>query len=135
PFFPEQTLAEVRDELMNAPVRWLQAHAQQAVTPIQEFPSCRDLPKRLVDGLHAALDKDPLQRPYDAGVFANLLGTALHYDFGIPVAAMLRIRHPNRSDEEQPIFPGSYRLGSGPRCEIQLSDLVGKVRRIHAVLE
>ncbi len=132
PFHGDRPLKVVRNEFRKSPLKWLRAHAKNPVIPIQEH--CGHLPQALIDGLHRALDKEPKNRHQDAGAFANTLGAVLHRDYGIPVAATLHLHHPEGHVEQRLFLPGSYRIGSGERCEIRLS-ANGKIRRVHAVLE
>jgi serine/threonine protein kinase len=133
PYFPGRTLAEVKYALRNDPAQWLKAHATAPVVRLDEQPGCEDLPPALVKGIHRALEKDPARRPPDAGALANILGLVLHRDMGIPVAATLRVLHPDKTMDDRLFLPGSYRIGSGARCEIKLRD--DHVPGIHAVLE
>ena len=133
PFHFGRPLPEVREELLQQPTLWLQAHAQTAAIPVSEQPGCSHLPDSLVSGISRALLKDPAQRPPNAGAFANILGKVLHRDMGIPVAAALKILHPDGTFEDRLFLPGSYRIGSGDRCEIKLRD--DRVLRVHAVVE
>jgi serine/threonine protein kinase len=132
PFFTG-TLPEVKYRLRNDPAHWLKAHATAPVIALDVQPGCEDLPPALVKGIHRALEKDPARRPPDAGALANILGLVLHRDMGIPVAATLRMLHPDRTLDDRLFLPGSYRIGSGARCEIKLRD--DAVPHIHAVLE
>jgi len=133
PFHGDRPLNDVRREYREKPLRWLKAHAEMPVVPLRNHRTCRDLPAALVDGVMASLDKDPTKRPADAGAFANILGQVLHRDFGIPIAANLEIRHPEGKVEGRLFLPGSYRIGSGEKCEILLPS--EQVRRVHAVIE
>ena len=133
PFFADEPLGVVKHRLRNDPAVWLRAHAQTEAAPIRRLPGCADLPEALVRGLERALQKDPDERPPNAGAFANLLGLVLHRDMGIPVAAMLRVLHPDDVLVDRLFLPGSYRIGSGERCEIKLRD--DTVPGVHAVLE
>jgi serine/threonine-protein kinase len=133
PFFPNRPLRLIKDELRDEPAKWLVAHVKIEPAPINRTPGCYHLPPALVRGIHRALDKDPAKRPPNASALANILGQVLHRDMGIPVAATLRILHPNGTLDEQLFLPGSYRIGSGERCEIKLRD--DHVPDVHAVLE
>ncbi len=136
PFHPDRPLNAVREEYREKPIRWLHAHASMEVNPLDTMPGCEDLPTALVDGVMHALDKEPEHRPPDASAFANILGEVLHRDLGIPVAATLKLRWPEGGVEERLFLPGSYRIGSGERCEIMLPDHhATHIRRVHAVLE
>jgi serine/threonine-protein kinase len=133
PFFPEKPLLQVKHELRNDPKRWLAAHAKIEPTPLDSLPRCAALPDALVQGIHRCLEKDPDARPPNASALANILGLVLHRDMGIPVAATLRTLHPDQNLEDRLFLPGSYRIGSGERCEIKLRD--DDVPNVHAVLE
>src|SRR5690606_10990465 len=122
PFHGDRPLNAVREEYREKPVRRLHAHASMPVAPIEQHDGCEHLPRTLVKGLMASLDKEPERRPHDAGVLANILGEVLHRELGIPVAATLRLRWPEGGVEERMFLPGSYRIGSGERCEIMLPD-------------
>jgi len=131
--FPHRPLTELREELRHEPTRWLAAHAHHPPVPIASVPCCANLPEALCRGIDRALNKDPALRPPDAGAFANILGLVLHRDMNIPVAATLRMLHPDQSLDDRLFLPGSYRIGSGERCEIKLRD--DHVLQVHAVLE
>ena len=133
PFWPKHSLRKVRERLRNTPTEWLKAHARRPAVPLSDCPGGEDLPDSLVRGVARALDKDPEARPPNAGAFANVLGLVLHRDMGIPVAAKLRVLHVDDTVVERLFLPGSYRIGSGKRCEIKLRD--DAVPRVHAVLE
>lgn len=133
PFFPRLTLPEVRERLRHNPTEWLKAHSNTRPIPLDRRPGCRDLPSSLVRGISRALHKDPTMRPPNAGAFANVLGLVLHRDMDIRVAAKLRVLHADDTVVERLFLPGSYRIGSGKRCEIKLRD--DAVPRAHAVLE
>ncbi|MFO7563018.1 MAG: FHA domain-containing serine/threonine-protein kinase [Enhygromyxa sp.] len=134
PFHRERPLQQIKEEFRKQPLMWLKCHADSPVVPIAEQPHCAGLPHALIRGLSRALDKDPAKRPPDAGALANILGTVLHRDMGVSVAANLRILHPGDPRPEDRVFlPGSYRIGSGERCEIKLPH--DSVLRVHAVVE
>jgi serine/threonine protein kinase len=133
PFWGDKSLTQVKHELRNEPAQWLRAHATMPAVPLDRQPGCEDVPPSLVRGIARALDKDPTKRPPNAGALANILGLVLHRDMGIPVAATLRVLHPDKTMDDRLFLPGSYRIGSGARCEIKLRD--DHVPGIHAVLE
>jgi serine/threonine protein kinase len=134
PFHRDRTLKQIKDEFRKQPLMWLKCHADSPIVPITEQPGCAELPEGLVRGLMRSLEKQPGDRPPDAGALANILGTTLHRDMGVAVAANLRILHPGEPHPEDRVFlPGSYRIGSGERCEIKLRH--DSVLRVHAVLE
>jgi serine/threonine protein kinase len=134
PFHRERSLKEIKHEFRKQPLMWLKCHAESPIVPLAEQPGCAGLPDTLVRGVMRCLDKDPAARPPDAGALANILGTVLHRDMGVAVAANLKILHPGESTPEDRLFlPGSYRIGSGERCEIKLHH--DSVLRVHAVIE
>lgn len=133
PYFPEKPLADVKFELRNDPKQWLAAHARTEPHELDRISGCEELPASLVAGIQRALVKDPDKRPPNAGALANILGLVLHRDMGVPVAAKLRILHPDDSLDDRLFLPGSYRIGSGDRCELKLRD--DDVLQVHAVLE
>ncbi len=133
PLFPDRPLPQTVAELRHEPKQWLAGHLRNEPTPLSRLPGCEDLPEALVRGIHRALAKDPASRPPNAGALANILGLVLHREMDIPVAARLRMLHPDGALNEQLFLPGSYRIGSGERCEIKLRD--DDVLSVAAVLE
>ncbi|NVB40562.1 protein kinase [Pseudenhygromyxa sp. WMMC2535] len=134
PFHHGRLLNEVKQEFAKQPLMWLKCHAETEAVPLDEQPGCERLPEALVRGVMRSLAKQPEQRPPDAGALANILGYALHRDMGVSVAASLRILLPGERHHEDRLFlPGSYRIGSGERCEIKLRH--DSVLRVHAVVE
>lgn len=134
PFHKGKPLADIKEEFKHKPLNWLRCHSHEPIVPIREQPGCEGIPEALAVGVMRSLDKDPQARPPDAGALANILGHVLHRDMDIRVAGNLRILHPGESQPEDRVFlPGSYRIGSGDRCEIKLQH--DSVLRIHAVIE
>lgn len=133
PFHQGKALTEVREEFRQDPVSWIRCHVNSPLVPLNEQPGCEDLPQSLVDAVALAMDKNPENRPADAGAFANILGLILHRDMNVPVAATLRVQRPDASREDRLFLPGSYRIGTGERCDIQLED--DSVLTVHAVIE
>jgi serine/threonine-protein kinase len=134
PFHRERSLKQIKQEFRKQPLMWLKCHAESPIVPLAEQPGCAHLPESLVRGVMRSLDKDPANRPPDAGAFANMLGNVLHRELDVAVAANLRILHPGEATPEDRLFlPGSYRIGSGDRCEIKLPH--DSVLRVHAVVE
>lgn len=133
PFWPDRPLHEVKHELRNEPREWLAAHARTPPALLSELPGCSEFPEGLVKGIDRCLQKDPNARPPNASALANILGMVLHRDMGIPVAVKIRTLHPDGTLDDRLFLPGSYRIGSGERCEIKLRDDV--VLQVHAVLE
>lgn len=133
PWFADERLTDVRERLHDEPIQWLSAHAHTPAKRLDEVPEGVDLPEPLVRGLSRCLDKDPDHRPPNAGALANMLGQLLHREMGVPIAATLRVLHPDATLIERQFLPGSYRIGSGERCEIKLRD--DALLHVHAVLE
>lgn len=133
PFHRDKSLVDVKAEYRRQPLMWLKCHSEDPIVPLREQPGCADLPEALVRGVERALDKEPDNRPPDAGAFANILGLVLHRDMGIPVAATLKLLHPDQTLEDRLFLPGSYRIGTGERCEVKLRD--DSVLKVHAILE
>jgi serine/threonine protein kinase len=132
-FFPDRVFSEVRNELRDDPVPWLTAHRSTLPHPLEMFEHCRDLPRPLTELVLQCLEKVPELRPATAGVLANALGSILHYDFGVAVAAMLRITLPWGGYEDSLLLPGSHRVGSAYDAEIPLRD--NAIKPVHAVIE
>ena len=134
PFHRERTIKQIKDEFRKQPLMWLKCHSESPIVPLHEQPGCDALPEALVRGVMRSLDKDPSVRPPDASALANILGHVLHRDMDVSVAANLRILHPGENHPVDRLFlPGSYRIGSGERCEIKLRH--DSVLRVHAVIE
>ncbi|KIG16145.1 Serine/threonine protein kinase [Enhygromyxa salina] len=134
PFHRERSLGQIKAEFSKQPLMWLKCHSESPIVPLEQQPGCADLPGPLVRGIMRSLDKDPAARPPDASALANILGHVLHRDMSVSVAANLRILHPGESRPVDRVFlPGSYRIGSGERCEIKLRH--DSVLRVHAVVE
>jgi serine/threonine-protein kinase len=133
PFHGDKPLVEVKEEYRSNPLLWLRAHAQFPVIPLDQRPGGEALPPALVQGVTRTLSKNPDERPPDAGALANLLGLVLHRDLGVPVAGDLRILHPDQTLEDRLFLPGSYRLGTGERCEIKLR--ADDILKVHAILD
>ncbi|MBK8713617.1 MAG: protein kinase [Deltaproteobacteria bacterium] len=132
-FFPEHGFSEVRDRLRDDPVPWLAAHRSALPLPLDRYPHLVDLPPALGELVLQCLEKLPELRPADAGVLANALGSILHYDFGVAVAAMLEITLPWGGFDQQLLLPGIHRIGSARDVEIHLRG--PDVQPLHAVLE
>ncbi len=132
-FFPDEPFSAVRDRLRDDPVPWLAAHRSTPPTPLHRYKHLAELPVALGELVLQCLEKMPELRPANAGVLANSLGSILHYDFGVAVAAMLRITLPWGGHDEALLLPGSHRIGAGKDVEIPLR--ATGVRPVHAVLE
>lgn len=132
-FFPREPLVKVRERLRHDPIQWIQAHARELPTPLDRHRTRGELPPSLVELVHRCLDKNPDERPRDAGELSIALSEVLHYEFGTIEAATLQITHPWGGVDEQLILPGSYRIGSDPHCECTLRD--DKLGAFHAILD
>jgi serine/threonine-protein kinase len=118
PFF-EMTVSQARDHLKDDAIGWLRAHCLNPVVPIEEQTDV-DLPPALVDLIGRCLSKAPQGRPPHAGALANELGEILYHDFGVALAATLRITHAYGGHEDRQLFPGSYRIGADAGCELRI---------------
>ncbi|MFO0634539.1 MAG: serine/threonine-protein kinase [Nannocystaceae bacterium] len=96
------------------------AHRSTPPTPLHRYKHLAELPVALGELVLQCLEKMPELRPANAGVLANSLGSILHYDFGVAVAAMLRITLPWGGHDEALLLPGSHRIGAGKDVEILL---------------
>ena len=132
-FYPDRMFSDVRDALRDDPVPWLAAHRSSVPLPLDRYPHARDLPPALVELVSACLEKMPELRPADAGALANALGSILHYDFGVAVAATVRIELPYGGFDEHLLLPGIHRMGSGRDVELPLRG--AGIQPVHAMLE
>ncbi len=133
PFFPDMPLGTAVEAMADDPVKWIEAHARRPVIPLHAHLVARDLPAELVELVQRCLDKDPANRPPDAGALSVELGTILHYDYGAIAAATLRLIHPYGGWEDLLLLPGIHLVGSDPSCRIRLRH--AEIRPVHAVLE
>ena len=133
PLFADQRVSEVRDRLIDEPLKWLIAHVKEAVVPLSHYPEGRRMPKRLLEVVDAALAKDPKDRPATAGVLANRLAWVLHHDLGCALGGVLEVRYANGAKQRHLVLPGVHRMGVGPECEIALGR--GNTPRVDAILE
>ncbi len=132
-FFPDRPFSATRDHLHDDPVPWLTAHRNTLPAPLESYPHLSRLPPALGELVLQCLEKVPELRPANAGSLANALGSILHYDLGIAVAAMLRIVHPYGGYEDRLLLPGHHRIGSARDAEIPLPERGSK--GVMAVLE
>lgn len=121
PLFPDQPVSEVRDALMDDPLKWLVAHVKEPLVPIDRYPEGRALPRRLVELLTEVLAKDPEQRPATAGALANRLSWIMHHDLGQAMGAILRVVDPAGGEKRHLLLPGVHRVGVGKGFEITLA--------------
>ena len=73
PLFADRPVSEVIEEHRSAPLKWLLAHQQREVVPLEHYPEGNLLPERLRELVHCSLAKDPGRRPPTAKVFASWL--------------------------------------------------------------
>jgi len=107
PFFPAETWSRVVLRLAHKPVHWLGAHVKTEPTPIGEHPAALTFSETLRSIVHAMIAKEPGHRPATGAVAARLLASVLLDDYGVSVAARLRIA----DAETELIVPGSYTIG------------------------
>ncbi len=107
PFFPDEPWARVVLRLAGKPVHWLGAHVKSEPTPIAEHPAALTFSDTLRATVHAMLAKEPGHRPATGGVAARMLAAILLEDYGVSVAARLRIA----GGETELIVPGSHSIG------------------------
>jgi serine/threonine protein kinase len=107
PFFPHEPWARVVLRLSHKPVHWLSAHVKTEAAPIGEHPSAARFSAKLKSAVHAMIAKEPTERPATGGAAARMLATILLEDFGVAVAARLRID----TGPGDFIVPGSHTVG------------------------
>jgi serine/threonine protein kinase len=107
PFFPDEPWARAVLRLASKPVHWLGAHVKSEPTPIGQHAAAVTFSATLRSTVHAMIAKDPGQRPQTGGVAARLLASILLEDYGVLVAARLRID----DAAAELIVPGSYTIG------------------------
>jgi serine/threonine protein kinase len=133
PLFPDQPVSEVRDALMEEPLKWLVAHVKSPLVPLDRYPEGKRLPKRLVELVASTLAKDPAQRPATAGVLANRLAWIMHHDLGQTMGAVLRVMYPSGAEQRHLVLPGVQRVGVGVGTDIKLAN--DESTTIYALLE
>jgi serine/threonine-protein kinase len=77
PFFEDRTVSDVREDLRDDPIAWLELHRKKPALPITQHPGCEDLPDALSDLLGRCLAKHPRRRPTNATVLAEELREVL----------------------------------------------------------
>ncbi|MCA9706538.1 MAG: serine/threonine protein kinase [Myxococcales bacterium] len=122
PLFADQRVSEVRDALIDDPLKWLVAHVKEPVVPIDRYPEGKALPRSLVDLVARALAKDPADRPATAGALANRLAWIMHHDLGHALGAVLRVASPSGAERRHLLLPGVHRVGVGSGCDIKLAN-------------
>ncbi len=133
PLFPDQPVSEVRDALIDDPIKWLVAHVKSPLVPLDRYPEGKRLPRRLQELVASTLAKDPAERPPTAGALANRLAWILHHDLGQAMGAVLQVRYPNGAVQRHLVLPGVQRVGVGPGVDIKLANDAHTT--VHALLE
>ncbi len=120
PLFAKEPCNAVRERLLEEPLEWLSAHIRRPLVPLDSYRGCREhLPKRLIQLVHSMLRKQPEDRPQSGGVVARVLAQILLEDFGVQVAASMKILHPDKSRTSTLVIPGRHSIGTGERCSIR----------------
>ena len=107
PFFPDEPWARVVLRLASKPVHWLGAHVKTEPAPIEHHPAALTFSPALRSIVNAMIAKEPGHRPATGGVAARMLAAVLLEDYGLSVAARLRVE----GGESGMIVPGSYTIG------------------------
>ncbi len=118
PLFPKEKCSVIRERLLDEPLDWLSAHVKRPLVPLEKHRQCKRLPPRLVQLVHAMLEKQPEKRPATGGVVAQQLAAILHAELATPVAATLRMIDPGGSSRELLLIPGVHTIGTDHRCTI-----------------
>jgi serine/threonine-protein kinase len=77
PFVADRPLVDVRREWEPRPLRWIDAHAEMKVVPVQKHLARGALPRTAAKALNRALAKDPAKRPQHAAQLRSALDEAL----------------------------------------------------------
>jgi serine/threonine protein kinase len=133
PLFPDQAVSEVRDALIEEPLKWLVAHVKSPVVPLDRYPEGQRLPRRLQQLVAGTLAKDPADRPPTAGVLANHLAWILHHDLGQTMGGVLRVMYPSGAEQRHLLLPGVHRVGVGAGTDIKLAN--DESTTVYALLE
>jgi serine/threonine protein kinase len=133
PLFADQPVSEVRDALLEEPLKWLVAHVKSPLVPLDRYPEGKRLPKRLVELVASTLAKDPAERPATAGVLANRLAWIMHHDLGQAMGAVLRVVYPSGAEQRHLVLPGVQRVGVGAGTDIKLAN--DESTTLYALLE
>jgi serine/threonine protein kinase len=133
PLFADQPVSEVRDALIDEPLKWLVAHVKSSLVPLVRYPEGRRLPRRLVELVTSTLAKEPSERPATAGVLANRLAWIMHHDLGQTMGAVLRVMYPSGAEQRHLMLPGVHRVGVGVGTDIKLAN--DESTTVYALLE
>lgn len=133
PLFPDQPVSEVRNALIDDPIKWLVAHVKQPVVPLDRYPESRSVPRRLQQLVASTLAKEPTERPPTAGALANRLAWIMHHDLGQAMGAVLRVRYPSGAEQRQLVLPGVHRVGVGAGTDLKLAN--DETTTVYALLE
>jgi serine/threonine-protein kinase len=132
PLYADQPCSEIRNAFDGDPLSWLAAHLERDVVPIDHYPQGRALPREVRDAIHAALAKEPQDRPATAGELAALLRWGLPAHHGGYVGAEgIVLERPDAAGSAGRRFllpRGAHRIGIGQCCDVELdADRVGWV--------
>jgi serine/threonine protein kinase len=133
PLFPDQRVSEVRDALLEEPLKWLVAHVKSPVVPLDRYPEGQRVPRRLQELVASTLAKEPADRPPTAGALANHLAWIMHHDLGQTMGAVLRVMYPSGAEQRQLVLPGVHRVGVGAGTDIKLAN--DESTTVYAMLE
>jgi serine/threonine protein kinase len=133
PLFPDQPVSEVRNELIDDPLRWLVSHVKSPYVPLDRYPEGKRLPRRLQELVASTLAKEPAERPATAGVLANRLAWIMHHDLGQTMGAVLRVIYPSGAEQRQLVLPGAHRVGVGAGTDVRLAN--DESTTVYAMLE
>ncbi|MCX4240558.1 serine/threonine-protein kinase [Paraliomyxa miuraensis] len=122
PLFVDQRVSQVREKLIDDPLKWLVAHVKEPVVPLERYPEGQRLPRRLLELVASTLAKDPVGRPATAGVLGNRLAWIMHHDLGHTMGAVLRVIYPSGAEQRHLVLPGVHRLGVGTGPDIKLAN-------------
>lgn len=131
--FAHHRVSEVVEGLCESPVAWLDAHAMHGMQPIERYPGCAGLPDSLLSLLAESLDREPTNRPKNAGEFASRVAEILHDDLEAIRAADITIVRPDGSVEQHMLLPGRRTLGG--RFDADITVLSAGVADTHVLID
>jgi serine/threonine-protein kinase len=117
-FREDVPLSVVAAMLREDPSQWLRHHVKDRVVPLTRYRP--DVPARVVDLLHRALDKETHRRPANATQLSAALTTILDELRGHAGLAA-SIVHPSGRVAARTFAPGTWRIGAAESCELRLS--------------
>ncbi len=131
--FAHHRVSEVVDALRGSPVAWLDAHATHGMQPIERYPGCAGLPDSLLALLAESLDREPANRPPNAGAFASRIAEILHDELQAISAAWVTVAGVNGPPQHHMLLPGRRRLGR--RFDSDITVLDPAVHDTHVLLD